>query len=133
MGCNSVLKIAAANDGGDMLTGRVFTQEISYIVNNNGNLTDIDLYVMSDEGIQYYMKMDDIDPWGWFLSSNNRGIVDHERNPILRSAEDTNIFVHVKPVVGPMATTIFTSHKPWTLLHLRTIKCSSMRPDPKLP
>lgn len=85
----TVSKNAAANDGGDMLTGRVFTQEISYVVNDNGNLTDIDLYVLSDEGIQYNLKMEDMDPWGWFLSSNNRGIVDHERKPILRSAEDT--------------------------------------------
>lgn len=85
----TVSKMAPSNNGGEMLTGRVFTQEISYVVNNNGNLTDIDLYVLSDEGIQYNLKMEDMDPWGWFLSSNNRGIVDHERKPILRSAEDT--------------------------------------------
>ena len=85
----TVSKVAASNDGGEMQSGRVFTQEISYIINDNGNLTDIDLYVLSDEGIQYNLKMEDMDPWGWFLSSNNRGIVDHERQPILRSAEDT--------------------------------------------
>ncbi|MEZ5030621.1 MAG: hypothetical protein R2787_04405 [Saprospiraceae bacterium] len=85
----TVSKNTAANDGGEMLTGRVYTQEISYIINDNGNLTDINMYVLSDEGIQYYLDMQDIDPWGWFMTSNNRGLVDEERKPVLRSADDT--------------------------------------------
>lgn len=79
-----------ANDGGEMLTGRVFTQEYISVINDNGHLTDTRFFVLTDEGIQYRLDLEDIDPWAWFVSSNSRGIVTHDKLPTQRSHFNTN-------------------------------------------
>jgi gliding motility-associated-like protein len=77
----TVSKNKAANEGGDMVTGRVFTQEYISVINDNGNVTDSRFFVLTDEGLQYRLDLEDFDPWGWFISSNNRGVVTADKLP----------------------------------------------------
>lgn len=77
----TVSRFIPVNEGGVPVPGRLFTQEFIPLVNDNGNLTDVGFYVFTNEGITYRVDMSDLDPWGWFLTSNSRGIVDHELVP----------------------------------------------------
>lgn len=85
----TVSKLLPINEGGEPLTGRLFTQEFVSLLNDNGYLADLSMYVLSAEGIVYRISMEDLDPWGWFISSNNRGIVDATQLPVYKSLENT--------------------------------------------
>ena len=72
---------AAANDGGTMLTGRVFTKQYKTIITGNGNTTSPTFYMLSKEGIQYQLDFNDIDPYGFDFSANSVGIANGDGQP----------------------------------------------------
>ncbi len=93
---------AAANDGGNMLTGRVFTNEYQSILNGNGITTSPTFFILTNEGFQFQIDYTDVDPWGFQINSNNKGITTGDLNPtyasfelneVLRSA-DVNTFTN---------------------------------------
>ena len=81
----TVSKNLAANNGGQMLKGRVFSQEYISIVNENANFTSPKFYVLSEAGYQYKIDFYDTDPWGFPLSCNNRGLTDSNKQPLYKS------------------------------------------------
>lgn len=86
----TVAKWLPVNQGGEAQTGRVYTQEYVSIVNNNGYLTDAQFYAVSRDGLHYRIRLEDIDPWSWFLASNNRGLTDFMAYPLRRSLVNTD-------------------------------------------
>lgn len=93
---------AAANEGGNMLTGRVFTNEYQSILNENGVTTSPTYFLLTNEGFQFQIDYSDVDPWGFQINSNNKGITTGDLNPtyssfelneVLRSA-DVNTFTN---------------------------------------
>jgi len=77
----TVSQLAGANDGGEMITGRVFTNEYQSIVNGNGNTTSPTFYLLTYEGLQFQIDYQDVDPWGFQITSNNKGIVSGDNVP----------------------------------------------------
>jgi hypothetical protein len=65
----------AANFGGDMVEGRVFTNQYKAIITGNSNTTSPTFYMMTREGIQYQMDFNDMDPYGFDFAANSTGIV----------------------------------------------------------
>ncbi len=91
---------AAANEGGNMLEGRVFTNEYQSIISENGNTSSPSYFLLTNEGFQFQIDYNDVDPWGFQINSNNKGIINgdieptyasYELNEVLRSA-DINTF-----------------------------------------
>ena len=78
---------AAANDGGNMLTGRVFTNEYQSIVNGNGVTTSPTYFLLTNEGLQFQIDYNDVDPWGFQINSNNKGITTGDLDPTYASFE----------------------------------------------
>jgi gliding motility-associated-like protein len=129
----TVSKLLPANDGGQMLSGRVFTQEYSSVVNENGNLTDARFFVISDEGIQYKLEMDDIDPWGWFITSNNRGLVNSQRLPVLQSKSNDQYIRSWMPQNWQAGEIYHYEPQTKDNGHLKNNKLFFNLPDPDLP
>lgn len=90
---------AAANDGGTMLTGRVYTNQYKGIITGNSNPTSPTFYMMSKEGIQYQMDFNDADPYGFDFSANSTGIVDHTGQPTYTSKATTDYTVSDEPSI----------------------------------
>ena len=88
---------AASNNGGTMLTGRVFTNEYKSIISGNLNPTSPTFYMMSKEGIQYQLDFDGVDPYGFDLSANSTGIVDHTGQPTYTSKSTSDYTVSDDP------------------------------------
>jgi len=76
---------SAGNNGGTMLTGRVYTNQYKGIITGNLNTTSPTFYMMSKEGIRYQMDFDEIDPYGFDFSANSTGIVNHTGQPTYTS------------------------------------------------
>ena len=75
----------SANAGGNMLTGRVFTNEYQSIVSENGNTTSPTFYLLTNEGLQFRIDYKDVDPWGFQITSNNKGIISGDNLPTYSS------------------------------------------------
>ncbi|MEM6964536.1 MAG: hypothetical protein AAF573_07215, partial [Bacteroidota bacterium] len=76
---------AAANDGGNTLTGRVFTNQYRTIIAGSGKTTSPMFYMLTRDGIQYMLNFTNIDPYGFDFAANSVGIVDHNRQPTYKS------------------------------------------------
>jgi gliding motility-associated-like protein len=88
---------SAANEGGAMLTGRVYTNQYKAIITGNLNSTSPTFYMMSREGVQYQMDFNGIDPYGFDLSANSFGIVDDLGQPTYSSKATTSYTVSNDP------------------------------------
>jgi len=81
----------ASNDGGQMQTGRVYTNEYQSIVSENGNTTSPTYYILTDKGFQFQVDYQDVDPWGFQILSNNRGIITGESESTYSSFEQDEV------------------------------------------
>jgi gliding motility-associated-like protein len=88
---------SATNDGGTMLTGRVYTNQYKAIITGNLNSTSPTFYMMSKEGVQYQMDFDGVDPYGFNFSANSLGIVDHLGQPTYISKATSSYTVSNDP------------------------------------
>lgn len=129
----TVSKNKPINEEGIPLTGRVFTQEYGSLVNDNGPLVDLQLYVMSDEGIIYRLQMEDMDPWGWFVYSNNRGVVDFQNNPIHRSVDNTEIIRSWQPDNWQPGQLYLYEPQTRDATNIKNNKLFFNMPDPDMP
>ena len=88
---------SAANAGGTMLTGRVYTNQYKAIITGNSNSTSPTFYMMSKEGVQYQMDFEGVDPYGFDFSANSSGIVDHLGQPTYTSKATASYAVSNDP------------------------------------
>ncbi|HNG06377.1 MAG TPA: gliding motility-associated C-terminal domain-containing protein [Saprospiraceae bacterium] len=86
----TVSKIKAANEGGEMLKGRVYSNEYISIINQNGNYSSPKFFILSPAGFIYRVDLNDTDPWGFPISSNNIGLTDAAQKPIYKSLNQTD-------------------------------------------
>ena len=76
---------AAGNEGGALLTGRVYTNRYVSIISQNGNTTSPTFYVLTKTGFLYQVDFNDTDPFRFPIFSNSVGIVDGNQQPTFRS------------------------------------------------
>ncbi len=86
----TVSKEAAANMGGTMVEGRVYSNEYISIQNGNDIMTSPTFYILTKDGFQYQIDFKDTDPWGFPIFSNTVGLVDADGLPCYQSAEQTD-------------------------------------------
>jgi len=87
----TVSQNAAGNNGGDMLEGRVYSNEYSAIVNLVAATTSPQFYVLTRDGIEYEIVFGETNPWGFQINSNSKGIFDGRLNPYYKSALQDDI------------------------------------------
>lgn len=76
---------AAGDDGGSLLTGRVYSNKFVSEIYNNGNSTSPTFYILSKDGYTYKVDYNEIDPYRFTVSSNSFGIVNGNQEPVYRS------------------------------------------------
>jgi len=86
----TISKNSPANNGGQMLKGRVFSNEYNSILDENANFTSPKFYVLNNTGYLYIVEFNDTDPWGFPLCSNNLGIVNGKGKPIYQSLKQVD-------------------------------------------
>ncbi len=93
----TVSQNAAANQGGNMLTGRVYSNKYVSEILNNGNQTSPTFYILSRDGYSYRVDFNDIDPFRFTVGSNSFGIVNGEQAPTYQSVTVGNYTVSDNP------------------------------------
>lgn len=86
----TVSQNSAGNQGGNLLTGRVFSNEYISVVSRNGNMTSPKYHLLTKDGFMYKVEFMDTDPWNFPFFSNSLGIVDSEGMPTYRSFQQQN-------------------------------------------
>lgn len=81
----TVSQNAAANQGGNMLTGRVYSNKYVSEILGNGNQTSPTFYILSKDGYKYKVDFNDIDPFRFTMGSNSFGIVNGVQAPTYQS------------------------------------------------
>jgi len=82
---------AAGNEtGSTLLKGRVFSQDLNCIINNNGNNASPSFYIQTKDGVLYQIDFTNVDPWGFPLVSNNVGLTNDKRQPLYKSLANAN-------------------------------------------
>lgn len=77
----------AANNGGSMLVGRVFSNEYISIINQNGFTSSPSFYVLAKDGFIYNVDLKNIDPFRFPMFSNSTGFVNNEGQPTYNSQQ----------------------------------------------
>ena len=129
----TVSKLKPVNEGGEEIKGRAYTQEYIAVINDSGNTTDARFFLASSEGVHYELQVEDMDPWGWSFSSNNRGLIDFHRLPVLTSLDNkdfTRSWMTANWVFGQVY-----QYEPQTsdLGHIANNKIFFNPPDPGMP
>ena len=91
----TVSQNAAGNMGGNLIEGRVYSNEyISIVSNPSGdnviNATSPTFYVLTRSGFQYKIDFNESDPWGFPLFSNSMGIVNGDKKATYQSLDRAN-------------------------------------------
>ncbi len=88
---------AAANQGGNMLTGRVYSNKYVSEILSNGNQTSPTFYILSRDGYTYKVDFNEIDPFRFTVGSNSFGIVNGEQAPTYQSVTSNDYVVSSDP------------------------------------
>jgi gliding motility-associated-like protein len=75
----------AGNTGGVMREGRVFTNEHISVLSGNSVTTSPIFYVLTEDGFQYQVNINNADPFRFPISSNSLGLVTGDQKPIYKS------------------------------------------------
>ncbi|MEM1119461.1 MAG: hypothetical protein AAGJ18_03385, partial [Bacteroidota bacterium] len=86
----TVSQNGAANMGGTMVEGRVYSNEYISIQNGNAITTSPTFYILTRDGFQYKIDFKDTDPWGFPIFSNTTGLVTPDGNPCYQSSEQAD-------------------------------------------
>ena len=78
---------AAGNAGGNLLTGRVYTNKYVSEILENGNETSPVFFILSKDGFRYRVDFNNIDPFRFTVGSNSFGITEGTQMPVYRSVE----------------------------------------------
>lgn len=81
----TVSQNAGGDQGGDLLTGRVYSNKYVSEILGNGNVTSPTFYILSRDGFTYQVDFNDIDPFRFTVGSNSFGIVNGFPEPTYRS------------------------------------------------
>jgi len=87
----TVSQNAAANNGGKMLEGRVYSNEYGAIVNLVTATTSPRFFVLSKDGIQYEIIFGEVNPWGFQINSSSKGVMNGLLEPYYKSAYEDDI------------------------------------------
>ena len=67
------------------IIGRVYTDYLSLNMGNSGRALNARTYVLTEDGYQYLIDLNGVDPFGFFFFSNNKGFRNNIGDPLYRS------------------------------------------------
>ena len=79
---------APGNMGGTLHEGRLYSNEHISLINGNGFNTSPVFYVLTPDGYLYQVNFMDADPFRFPISSNSRGLVNGNRQPVYKSKQE---------------------------------------------
>lgn len=93
----TVSQNGAGNEGGTLLEGRVYSNEYISLVQLDIFLTSPIFYVLTNDGYIYEVKLHEIGPFRFPISSNSLGLTDGNRKPIYKSKKEVDFKRSDKP------------------------------------
>lgn len=78
------------DQGGDLLTGRVYSNEYISLLHGNLVTTSPTFYVFTQDGYLYQVNFDETDPYRFPISSNSLGLVTSDFTPIYKSKDEVS-------------------------------------------
>ena len=123
----------AANAGGTMLSGRVYSNQYRGIIYQNDNVTSPTFYVLSKDGIQYQLDFDEVDAAVLNVFATSVGIINHNQQPTYLSKAGGQYVVSSDPTTwNPPFHYIYAPQYPDNE-SLFSQKIFFNLPDPNLP
>ena len=83
----TVTTVADFASGGIPQNGRVYANYFPWNMGANGRSLNSDVVVLTDQGFQYSINLNGIDPFGFIFFANNKGFQDAGGEPIYRSLQ----------------------------------------------
>ena len=83
----TVSKNNSGNLGGQLQTGRVYTNEYVTVINQNGYNTSPTFFVLTRDGFIFEVNFNDADPFRFPISSNSSGFLMNDLQPVYNSQE----------------------------------------------
>jgi uncharacterized repeat protein (TIGR01451 family) len=68
------------------ISGRVFTDYVALILDNNGRQLKSDLFILTDDGYRYRTALNGLDPNGFIFFANSRGLLQPNGQTLYHSA-----------------------------------------------
>ena len=93
----TVSQNAAADQGGNMLSGRVYSMEYVSIINKNGFTTSPQFYILTEDGFQYVVDFADTDPFRFPIMSNCNGYLNADLSSTYESQDRYDIIRSASP------------------------------------
>lgn len=87
----TVSQLAAGNEGGNFIEGRVYSNEYVTLINQNGFKTSPTFYILTKDGFQYEVDFDEADPFRFPITSNSSGFVYHNLNRTYKSIDRDSV------------------------------------------
>ncbi|WP_204106421.1 MULTISPECIES: hypothetical protein [Spirulina sp. CCY15215] len=78
--------VTVTNGGVDQ-SGRVYANYFPWNMGSNGRSLNSEVVVLTDQGFQYQIDLNGIDPFGFIFFANNKGFRDSSGEPIFRSLQ----------------------------------------------
>ncbi|MFK7934296.1 MAG: Ig-like domain-containing protein, partial [Saprospiraceae bacterium] len=129
----TVSQNAAANAGGNQLTGRVYSNEYVSVTGNFGPQTSPTFYVLTRDGFQYQIDFDRADPFEFPVFSNSVGLIDGNLNPLNSSRIEPDVN-RVSSLDNLVADQIYLyDPQERDVGAIITNKIFFSRPDPNMP
>ncbi|MBK8565358.1 MAG: gliding motility-associated C-terminal domain-containing protein [Saprospiraceae bacterium] len=88
----------AANAGGSMKTGRVYSNEYVSVISQNGSMTSPEFFVLTKGGFLYQVKFMETDPYRFPITSVSRGMVDSAGQPTYKSLKRDDVTRSADPL-----------------------------------
>ncbi len=125
----------AANAGGSMKSGRVYSNEYVSVISQNGYMTSPEFFILTFGGFLYQVKFMETDPYRFPITSVTRGIVDNTGTPSYKS----HLRMDVSRSSDPLSWVVGQNYyyepqaEDYTAEHLINNKIFFNVPDPTMP
>ncbi|MEB3181480.1 MAG: hypothetical protein VKL59_20965 [Nostocaceae cyanobacterium] len=83
----SAWDVTVRNSGGQAIPGRAYANYLSLNMGGNGRSLSSTAFVQTNDGYQYSINLNGLDPYGFIFFANNKGFVDGSGNPLFRSVD----------------------------------------------
>ncbi len=88
----------AANAGGSMKSGRVYSNEYVSVISQNGFMTSPEFFVLTKGGFLYEVKFMETDPYRFPITSVSRGMVNSAGEPTYKSLKRDDVTRSADPL-----------------------------------
>ena len=93
----TVSKMAAGNNNGQLISGRLYTNEYITVISQNGFKTSPTFNILTKDGFVFEVKIMDADPFRFPISSNNIGFAKSNIEPVYSSQPRNMVTKSIDP------------------------------------